>query len=66
MDNPLEDIGKQSLTELEILDYNKRVTVYNNNGLVVMYHCKGRVQEVLDVISQSGIDVSEWRVVIDE
>jgi len=66
MDNPLESMGRNTLTELEALDYHKRVTVYDKNGTVVMYHCKGRIQQLLDIISQSDTDVSEWKVVVDE
>lgn len=67
MDNPLEQIGSNELNAIEQADFFKKVTVYDENDQVRLYALKGRVNELITVLSQEGgEDVSKWRVVENE
>jgi hypothetical protein len=64
--NELEQLSQQQLNEIEEKDFYRSVSVYNENGIKIMTHYKGRINEVLKVISESGQDVSEWKVILDD
>lgn len=64
--NELEQMSKQQLDEIEEKDFYRSVTVYNEDGIKIMTHYKGRIGEVMKIISESGQDVSQWKVVLDD
>jgi len=65
--NPLEQSGQNQLDEIALRDFYKKVTVYDEEGTVKLFHIKGRVYEILEVMKEhGGIDTSGWRIVENE
>lgn len=67
MDNPLEEVGLNQLNEIEAADFYKKVTVYDENDQIRLFCLKGRVNDILTVLTEhGGEDVSKWRIVENE
>lgn len=65
--NPLEQDGQNQLDEIALRDFYKQVTVYDEEGVIKLFHIKGRVYEILEVMREhGGVDTSGWRVVENE
>lgn len=65
--NLLEQDGQNQLDEIALRDFYKRVTVYDEEGTVKLFHIKGRVHEILEVMREhGGVNTSGWRIVENE